>query len=95
MASFLYAAACLVLSMAAVGLFRTLNGPSDADRMITALLIGTCGGAVLLLLAVATEVAAIIDVALVLELLAAFAAVAFVRGAFSPQGGAWGTEDGK
>jgi multicomponent Na+:H+ antiporter subunit F len=85
MDSLLYAAAGLVLAMAAVGLVRVLHGPGDADRVIAAQLTGTCGVAVLLLLAIAAEAAANIDVALLLALLAAFASVAFVRGAFDPQ----------
>jgi multicomponent Na+:H+ antiporter subunit F len=79
-ASFLFAAAGLVLAMAALGLVRVLGGPSDADRMIAAQLIGTCGVAILLLLAAAVEAGPIVDVALLLALLAAFASVAFVRG---------------
>lgn len=81
MASFLSTAAGLVLAMAALGLVRIFHGPRDADRMIAAQLIGTCGVAILLLLAAATETTPITDVALILALLAAFVSVAFVRGA--------------
>jgi multicomponent Na+:H+ antiporter subunit F len=81
MGSFLLTAAGLVLAMAALGLLRIFYGPNDVDRMIAAQLIGTCGVAILLLLAAATQVAAITDVALILVLLAAFLSVAFVRGA--------------
>ena len=49
--------------------------------MMAAQLTGTGGVAVLLLLATATETPPIVDVALMLALLAAFASVAFVRGA--------------
>jgi multicomponent Na+:H+ antiporter subunit F len=80
MASFVYAAAGLVLAMTALGLVRILSGPGKADRMAAAQLIGTCGVAILLLLAAASRFAPIVDVALMLALLAAFASVAFVRG---------------
>jgi len=79
MADFLLAAACLVLTTVAVGLRRILAGPGDADRVMAAQLLGTGGIAVLLLLAKATEVPALADVALVLALLAAFVSIAFAR----------------
>jgi multicomponent Na+:H+ antiporter subunit F len=78
MTSFLIGAACLVLAATALGLLRILRGPADADRMMAAQLLGTGGVAVLLLLAAAGESPAIVDVALMLALLAAFASVAFV-----------------
>jgi multicomponent Na+:H+ antiporter subunit F len=80
MASFLYIAAGLVLAMTALGLVRILSGPSNADRMAAAQLIGTCGVAILVLVATASKLQPIVDVALLLALLAAFASVAFVRG---------------
>jgi multicomponent Na+:H+ antiporter subunit F len=86
MADFLIGAAGFVLAMVAVGLVRILRGPADADRMMAAQLLGTGGIAVLLLLAAATGMTAVVDVALVLALLAAFASVAFVRGAPRPDG---------
>jgi multicomponent Na+:H+ antiporter subunit F len=86
MTDFLLAAATFVLAMAAVGLWRILRGPAAADRMMTAQLLGTDGVAVLLLLAVATDTPPIIDAALMLALLAAFASVAFVRDALPAQG---------
>lgn len=55
-----------------------LRGPANADRMMAAQLLGTGGIAALLLIAAATDVTALVDVALVLALLAAFASVAFV-----------------
>jgi multicomponent Na+:H+ antiporter subunit F len=78
MAEFLLASSGFVLAMVAVGLIRVLRGPADADRMMAAQLLGTGGIAVLLLMAVALDVSALVDVALVLALLAAFASVAFV-----------------
>ena len=79
MASFLFASAGFVLATVAVGLLRILRGPTEADRMMAAQLLGTGGVAVLLLAAAATRTSAIVDVALMLALLASFASVAFVR----------------
>jgi multicomponent Na+:H+ antiporter subunit F len=79
MANFLFGAASFVLAIVALGLFRILYGPAEADRMMAAQLVGTGGIAVLLLMAVATETPSIVDVALMLGLLAAFASVAFVK----------------
>jgi multicomponent Na+:H+ antiporter subunit F len=81
MASYLFAAAGVILVTVAAGLVRILRGPSDADRMMAAQLVGTGGVAVLILLAAATATPSIVDVALLLALLAAFASVAFVRDA--------------
>jgi multicomponent Na+:H+ antiporter subunit F len=79
MAEFLLGAAVFILAMVALGLVRVLRGPADADRMMAAQLLGTGGIAVVLLLGEATGVAAAVDVALTLALLAAFASFAFVK----------------
>ncbi|HTY78233.1 MAG TPA: monovalent cation/H+ antiporter complex subunit F [Candidatus Bathyarchaeia archaeon] len=81
MASFLLGAAGFVLLMVALGLVRILRGPGEGDRLMAAQLLGTGGIAALLLVAVATRAAPVVDVALALALLAAFASVAFVVGA--------------
>lgn len=81
MASFLFAAAGIVLATIAVGLFVILRRWAEVDHMMAAQLLGTGGVAILLLLAAATEVPPIVDVAFLLALFAAFAAVAFVRSA--------------
>jgi multicomponent Na+:H+ antiporter subunit F len=78
MPDFLVASSGFVLAMVALGLMRILRGPARADRMMAAQLLGTGGIAALLLLASATEMPALVDVALTLALLAAFASVAFV-----------------
>ena len=75
----LLAAAVFVLAMVALGLVRALRGPTAADRMMAAQLFGSGGVAVLLLLAFATHTPAVIDVAITLALLAAFAAAAFFK----------------
>jgi multicomponent Na+:H+ antiporter subunit F len=79
MVDFLFSAAGLILLMVALGLFRVLRGPDEADRLMSAQLLGSGGVAVLLLLSIAMGVSAIVDVALMLALLAAFASVAFVN----------------
>lgn len=79
MAEFLFGAATVILLIVAVGLFRLLRGPGDADRLMAVQLLGTGGIALVLLLGVATASPAMVDVALTLALLAAFAGVALVR----------------
>jgi multicomponent Na+:H+ antiporter subunit F len=86
MPDFLLTAATFVLVLVALGLVRILRGPGDADRMMAAQLLGSGGIAALLLLGVATAATAVIDVALTLALLAAFASVAFVQGASRTDG---------
>lgn len=85
MADLLYAAAAVLLLTVAASLLRVLRGPTQADRMMGTQLAATGGVAVLLLLSAATGNTSIVDVALVLALLAAFAAVAFVKAA-TPDG---------
>ncbi len=80
MPEFLYAAAALVLLLTGLGLMRMLWGPSPADRLMAAQMLGTGGGAIALLIAIASGTIAIIDIALTLALLAAFAAVALTLG---------------
>jgi len=78
MNSFLFAVAAFVLGLLILGLVCVLKGPTLADRMMSAQLLGTSGIAALLLMATAVSEPAIIDVALALALLAAFASIAFV-----------------
>jgi len=59
-------------------LWRVWRGPTDADRLMAAQLVGTGAVGVILPLAAVTDWAAL-DVALVLVLLTGFAAVAFVK----------------
>lgn len=65
-------------------LWRVWRGPSLADRMMAAQLVGTGGVAVLIVLA-ALQDWAVLVVAMTLALLAAVAAVGFVK-AESPDG---------
>ena len=79
MAEFLLAAAGFVLATVALGLARVLGGPGEVDRIMAAQLLGTGGIAALLLWGEAMNLAAAVDVALILALLAAFISVAFVK----------------
>jgi multicomponent Na+:H+ antiporter subunit F len=81
MPEFLLAAAGFVLAMVALGLLRLLRGPAPADRIMAAQLLGTGGIAVLLLLEQPLALPAAVDIALVLAVLAAFVAAAFVKSA--------------
>jgi len=85
MTEYFGAAAGFVLLMVALGLVRILRGPGDADRVMAAQLLGTGGIAALLLAGEATAEPAIVDVALTLALLAAFAAIAFAKAAVHGQ----------
>ena len=88
MTEFLLGASVFVLAMVALGLIRILRGPGDADRMMAAQLLGTGGIAGVLLAGAATAEASIVDVALTLALLAAFASIAFVKAREAPDDGA-------
>ena len=70
-----------------VALIRAARGPTPADRMLAALLFGSTGVGVLLLLAHADGGAALVDVALLLALLAAITGVAFALRAWGREGG--------
>jgi len=78
MAEFLQFASGFVSAMVVLGMVRIVRGPTRADRMMAAQLLGTGGIAALLLRSDITGTPSVIDVALVLALLAAFASVAFV-----------------
>lgn len=78
MSAFLMIAAGLLLLSLGGAMWRIWRGPDAADRMMAAQLVGTGGVGTVLLLAASTDWR-MIDVALVLALLAAFAAIAFVK----------------
>ena len=81
MADILLVVVTLLLATVAAGLFSILQRSAAVDRAMAAQLVGTGGVAILLLLADASATPSLVDVALMLTLLAAFAAIAFVRGA--------------
>lgn len=76
------ALAVFLLANLLVALVRVMRGPTGADRMLVAVLFGTTGVAVLLLLAEAQALPALLDAALVFALLAAVAGAAFARRAW-------------
>ena len=86
MADFLVGAALLILAVTAIALFRILHSRVAAERMMAVQLLGSGGGAALLLLGAATETPATSDVALLLALFAAFSCVAFTLGANAAPG---------
>jgi len=79
MPDMLLLAAVLVLLTVALGLVRILRDPGNAKRMMAVQLLATGGVAALLLFGTATRTDGTVDVALTLSLLAAFAAIAFVK----------------
>lgn len=85
MTAWLTFAAIGLLASLGAALLRVWRGPRRADRMMGAQLAGTSGVAVLMLLA-PVEGWAALDVALILALFAALAAVGFVK-AMSTDGG--------
>jgi len=70
-----------------VALLRVARGPTPADRLLAALLFGTTGVAILLLLSFATGSAALLDAALVFALLAAISGAAFAQRAWREEPG--------
>jgi multicomponent Na+:H+ antiporter subunit F len=74
--------ALFLLANLAVALVRAARGPTVADRMLAALLFGTTGVGILVLLAYAGGGMALVDVALTLALLAAVGGVAFASRAW-------------
>ena len=74
--------AVFLLANLLVALLRVARGPTPADRLLAALLFGTTGVAILLLLGFATPSAALLNVALVFTLLAAITGAAFAQRAW-------------
>lgn len=69
----------LLLVTIAAGMLRALRGPSLEDRLMAGMLLGTGGVAFLMLLSLALDAPALLDVALLLALLAAVVAAALTR----------------
>ncbi|MCK0195762.1 monovalent cation/H+ antiporter complex subunit F [Ancylobacter sp. 6x-1] len=74
MDEFLLGAGLVIAALLALSMLALLRAPTPVDRMMAAQLVGSSGAAICLLVAIAADLPAIIDVALVLTLLAAFAA---------------------
>jgi multicomponent Na+:H+ antiporter subunit F len=79
MVELLLAMALVLLTTMAAGLVRVIIGPTPADRMMAAQLLGTSSIGMLLLLAPALDVPALVDVALIFALLAAVSVAALTR----------------
>lgn len=77
MTGFLLGAAMLALATVMVALARLLKSRLALDWVMAGQLLGTAGIAALLLLGTATAAPGVIDLALVLALLTAFATLAF------------------
>ena len=85
MSTLALAVALFLLANLVVALIAAARGPTPADRMLMAMLFGTTGTAVLVLLAAAgggATLVALVDVALVLALLAAIGGIAFAKRAW-------------
>jgi multicomponent Na+:H+ antiporter subunit F len=76
MAEFLTLVAAFILLTVMAGLARLLRGPTLVDRIAALQLVGSGGTVALLLLAFALGTPAYMDVALVMAILATFAAAA-------------------
>ena len=74
--------ALFLLANLVVALLAAARGPTSADRMLMALLFGTTGTGILVLLAQAMQMPALVDVALVLALLSAIGGIAFAKRAW-------------
>jgi len=72
-------AALVLLATVTLGLIRVFIGTGRVERLLALQLLGTTAVAIVLLLAEGLELAGLRDLALVLGLLAATVAVAFVR----------------
>jgi len=71
--------ALFLLGNLVVALLAAARGPTAADRMLIALLFGTTGVGIVVLLAYGEGPKELVDVALILALLAAITGIAFVR----------------
>lgn len=84
--------AVFLLANLLVALLKVTRGPAPADHMLAALLFGTTGVALLLLLAHAEDAPALVDIALVLALLGSVTGVAFVQRGWKRE---WAEEEKK
>lgn len=86
MSTALQALATVILATVALGIYRIERGPTGTDRMLSAMLFGTSGVALTLVLAEISGIDGLRDMALTFALLGALTAVAFVKRA-------WGADD--
>ena len=81
-----FGAALILLLAVVAGMVRIIAGPTVADRMMAAQLFGTCGLAILLVLARGMNMPELIDIALAFSLLATLATMTFVRRTWYEEG---------
>ena len=79
--------AVFLLTNLLMAMLLVSRGPTPADQMLVALLFGTTGVALLLLLAYTENAPALVDVALVFALLAAITGAAFAQRAWRREEG--------
>ena len=79
MSELLVVSALVLMFSLSLGLLQVIRGPGSADRLLATQLVGTAGVGLLLLLSLLLEQPGLMDVALVLALLSAVAAVAFTN----------------
>lgn len=77
--------ALFLLCNLVVALSAAARGPTAADRMLMALLFGSTGTGILVLLARTMQLPALVDVALTLALLAAIGGITFARRAWQEE----------
>lgn len=77
-ATFVSFVVLVLLASILLGLWRVLNAPVPAERILAAQLLGTTAVAILVLLAKLMRMPALLDVALVFALLAAVTLITFV-----------------
>ena len=82
MSTLAMAVALFLLANLVIALIAAARGPTPADRMLMAMLFGTTGTAILVLLGTVGGETALVDVALVLALLAAIGGIAFAKRAW-------------
>ncbi len=95
MADYLVGVAIFILAVTALGLYRVLRANLAVERMMAVQLLGTGGAAILLLLGAASGTSAMVDVALLLMLLAAFSCAAFSLDWAAPGSGEPSDAEGK
>lgn len=78
MTSLLLGFQVMLLLVLLAGLVRVLRGPTEADRMLAAQLLGTTAVALLMIMSLTMAMPSLLDVALVFAILAAVAVVSFV-----------------
>lgn len=87
MSGLLLMLAVFLLINLVAALWRVVRGPTAADRLLAALLFGTTGVAILLLLAYSGGSPPLVDVAVVFALLAAVTGAAFAQRAWRREPG--------